>query len=58
VVDSAEKRLIVSLDHVHYFLDSHHVGVFEGTLEHAGASGSVRIARRSETSALLLVEWV
>jgi hypothetical protein len=38
-------------------LDSHHVGVFEGTLFHAGAKGRVRIAMRSRVAADLLLEW-
>ena len=49
--------MVVALDDVWYFLDSHHVGVFEGTLEHAGVQGRVRIHRRSETAADLLLEW-
>jgi uncharacterized protein (TIGR02265 family) len=57
VVEAAERRMVVSLDDVLYFLDSHHVGVFEGTLEHAGVSGRVRWRRRSPTSADLLLEW-
>jgi hypothetical protein len=47
----------VSLEAIPYFLDSHHVGVFEGTLKHAGVSGRVRIASRSAESADLLLEW-
>ena len=33
--------MVLSLEGVHYFLDAHHVGVFEGTLSHAGVSGRV-----------------
>ncbi len=57
VTHRAAKACIVSLDNVQYFLDSHHIGVFEGTLTHAGVTGRVRIARRSEFSAELLLEW-
>jgi hypothetical protein len=49
--------MIVSLDDIPYFLDSHHVGVFEGTLKYAGVKGRVRIATRSYDSADLLLEW-
>lgn len=51
------RSMIVSLENIHYFLDSHHVGVFEGTLEHAGVRGRVRIASRSRISADFLLEW-
>ncbi len=51
------KSCVVSLIDVHHFLDSHHVGVFEGTLQHAGATGTVRIARKSDVSADLLLKW-
>jgi len=49
--------IVVSLDEVPHFLDSHHVGVFEGTLEFANAPGDVRIHRRGERSADLLLTW-
>jgi uncharacterized protein (TIGR02265 family) len=47
----------VRLDKVPYFLDSHHVGTFEGVLRFAGVQGTVRIASRSATSADLLLTW-
>lgn len=52
-----ERSCVVSLHNVQHFLDSHHVGVFEGTLSHAGVSGRVRIASRADFSAELLLEW-
>lgn len=57
VTETAPRRIVVSLDEVHYFLDSHHVGVFEGTLDYAGVDGTVRFHRRSETSGDLLLQW-
>jgi uncharacterized protein (TIGR02265 family) len=57
VSEVTPKSCVVSLVDVHHFLDSHHVGVFEGTLEHAGVTGRVSIARRSDSSAELLLEW-
>lgn len=51
-----EQSMVLRLD-VPYFLDSHHVGAFEGALEHAGVKGEVLIARRSDTSADLLLRW-
>jgi uncharacterized protein (TIGR02265 family) len=50
-------RVIVSLEEIHYFLDCHHVGVFEGLMKHMGARGQVRVAGRSLSSADLLLEW-
>jgi uncharacterized protein (TIGR02265 family) len=57
IMKTEPRSMVVALDDVWYFLDSHHVGVFEGTLEHAGVQGRVRIHRRSETAADLLLEW-
>lgn len=57
VVESTQSSMIVSLEHVYHFLDSHHVGVFEGTLKYAGVDGRVRIASKSATAAELLLEW-
>lgn len=50
-------RIIVRMRDIHYFLDSHHVGVFEGVLKHAGLSGEVSIASTSPSDADLLVTW-
>lgn len=57
VTHKQERACIISLDNVQHFLDSHHVGVFEGTMTHAGVKGRVRIASRSEFSAEFLLEW-
>jgi uncharacterized protein (TIGR02265 family) len=57
VVESGPTSMIVSLNDVHHFLDSHHVGVFEGTLKYAGVEGRVLIAAKSSISAELLLEW-
>jgi uncharacterized protein (TIGR02265 family) len=57
IVRSMPSSMVLSLESVHYFLDTHHVGVFEGTLSHAGVDGRVKIASYSRTSAELLLEW-
>ena len=57
VTKTEPRSMVVALDEVWYFLDSHHVGVFEGTLKHAGVQGRVHIHRRSEAAADLLLEW-
>jgi hypothetical protein len=48
---------VVRIDRVPYFLDSHHVGTFEGVLRHERTEGTVKIASRSTTSADLLLSW-
>ncbi|HEX2731569.1 MAG TPA: DUF2378 family protein [Polyangiaceae bacterium] len=57
VIESAPRRMRFSVENVYHFLDCHHVGVFEGTLQHAGVQGSVRIKSQGAHSAELLVEW-
>jgi uncharacterized protein (TIGR02265 family) len=51
------QHLIVSLDFVPYFLDSHQVGAFEGAMKRAGVRGSVTVCVLSETEAQLLLQW-
>jgi uncharacterized protein (TIGR02265 family) len=55
--DVSDKSCVVGMSQVEYFLDSHHIGVFEGTLEYARVAGRVRIASRDAKSADLLLEW-
>jgi uncharacterized protein (TIGR02265 family) len=57
VVEHNDKSVIVRLTDVHYFLDSHHVGTFEGLLRHAGVEGHVSIAPRSKSDADFLLTW-
>ena len=57
VIESGPRRIVVSLEEVHYFLDSHHVGAFEGVLKRAGVRGRVSIARRGRAAADLLLAW-
>jgi len=57
VLESQPRSMVVCLDDVCYFLDSHHVGVFEGTLDFAGVQGRVLIHRRSDTAADLRLDW-
>ena len=57
VTHKAAQACVVSVANVQYFLDSHHVGVFEGTMLHAGVKGRVRIKRQDELNAELLLEW-
>ena len=57
VLQTEPRSVTLALDDVCYFLDSHHVGVFEGTLEHADVQGRVLIRRRSATAADFRLEW-
>lgn len=58
VGDTGPTWAVVHLERVPYFLDSHHVGTFEGVLRHAQKTeGTVRIASRSTASAELLLAW-
>ncbi|HTB72045.1 MAG TPA: DUF2378 family protein [Polyangiaceae bacterium] len=56
-LDSGPDWAVVRLDKVFYFVDSHHVGSFEGILRFAGVTGTVRIASRGSASADLLLAW-
>jgi hypothetical protein len=53
----APGRAIVRMRAVHYFLDPHHVGVFEAVLRLAEVEGTVRIRSLSRSDADLLCEW-
>lgn len=57
VVEQGARRMVVGMREVYYFLDSHHVGAFEGALKHAGVRGKVSIAVHSQASADFLLEW-
>jgi uncharacterized protein (TIGR02265 family) len=56
-LDTGPSWAIVRLNKVSYFLDSHHVGTFEGILKFAGVKGSVQVASRAATSADFLLAW-
>ena len=47
----------VSLEEVHYFVDSHHVGAFEGALKFANTRGHVKLHRISAAQAVLRLTW-
>lgn len=57
VIESTRGRSVVRLEDIFYFLDSHHVGAFEGVLNFAKVEGQVLIAKRGRASADLLLEW-
>jgi uncharacterized protein (TIGR02265 family) len=57
ILESKPGRCVVRLEDIHYFLDSHHVGTFEGALKFAGVRGRVLIAARGRGAADFLLEW-
>lgn len=57
VEPDGQGRIVVRMRDIHYFLDSHHVGVFEGVLRHGKVQGSVTLASRSHADADFLITW-
>jgi uncharacterized protein (TIGR02265 family) len=57
VREVAKGRLIIRMEEILYFLDSHHVGVFESAMRFASIEGKVQICSYSPTSADLLCTW-
>jgi uncharacterized protein (TIGR02265 family) len=57
VIELARGELVVRLRDITYFLDCHHVGVFEGVLRHAGVLGDVTIHSHSVKDADLLLRF-
>ena len=53
----SQRRALVRMRSVYYFVDSHHVGVFEGVLRLANAEGRVRVQSLGPWDADLLCEW-
>lgn len=58
VVESEPGRAVLELRDIHFFLDCHHVGVYEGALRYAEAPDArVRIRARGPSDADFLCEW-
>jgi uncharacterized protein (TIGR02265 family) len=57
ILDKGSNWVVVRIEKVYYFLDSHHVGTFEGILKFAGVNGTVKMASRGPASADLLLVW-
>lgn len=57
VLELGATRAIVRFEELQYFIDSHHVGAFEGVLRYAGVRGTVRIKRYSRSEADFLLTW-
>jgi uncharacterized protein (TIGR02265 family) len=57
LVERGPGRTRLRAAHVHWFLDSHHVGVFEGILRACGAAGRVTVRLDSPSDGELLCTW-
>jgi uncharacterized protein (TIGR02265 family) len=57
VTETAGRSVDVTLEDIHYFIDSHHVGAFEGAMKFAGVQGRVRVHRISAAQAVLRLTW-
>lgn len=57
MLEASPNRAIVRFEELSYFLDSHHVGVFEAAIGVAGKRGSVKISSHSPTAADFLCTW-
>jgi uncharacterized protein (TIGR02265 family) len=57
ITETTARSMILSMEGMPYFLDSHHVGVFEGTLHYAGVEGTVLIRSRGDFAADLKLSW-
>jgi uncharacterized protein (TIGR02265 family) len=57
VLETKEGLAIVRLQDIHYYLDCHHVGVFEGVMRHAGVRGKVTIRMQGPAAADFRCTW-
>lgn len=57
LVEVGPSEAIVRMEEVYHFLDSHHVGVFEGVFRYVGVEGHIRIHAYSRVTADLLCRW-
>jgi len=57
VVEKGPGVAHVRFEEVHYFIDSHHVGIFEGVMRACGVRGSVRVRLDSPSSGEFLLTW-
>ena len=58
VTERGDNYVVVHMADIHYFLDSHHVGTFEGVLREAGlSSGQVLLRPHSLSTADFRLQW-
>jgi hypothetical protein len=56
-VEMGPKSTMVRMQAVQYFVDSHHVGVFEGVMHYAGVNGEIKLRSHGPNEADLLCTW-
>ena len=57
LVETRPRGAVIRLEHVPYFLDSHHVGCLEGALKSVGLEGKIKLRMESTHTADFLCEW-
>jgi uncharacterized protein (TIGR02265 family) len=57
VVELSERRAVMSLRNIYYFLDSHHIGVFEGLARSFRVRLSTRVRMRSKFDGDFEFSW-
>jgi uncharacterized protein (TIGR02265 family) len=57
ILELSEKRAVISLKNIYYFLDSHHVGVFEGLAKSIGLRVTTRIRLRGKFDGDFELTW-
>ncbi len=57
IAELSDRRAVISLKNVYYFLDSHHVGVFEGLSKSVGVRVRTRIRLRSKFDGDFELTW-
>jgi uncharacterized protein (TIGR02265 family) len=57
IVDRRPNTAVVRLERVPYFLDSHHVGCFEGATRAIGIDAKIKIKTESWMAGEFLIEW-
>lgn len=58
IVDTAPQRVILRVARIWWFLDSHHVGCFEGAMKSVGVEGTVKLALTSWSDGELACTWL
>ena len=57
ILELSEKRAVIMLKNVYYFLDSHHVGVFEGLAKSIGLRVTTRVRMRGKFDGDFELTW-
>jgi uncharacterized protein (TIGR02265 family) len=57
IAELSKQRAIVTLRHIYYFLDSHHVGVFEGLARPLGVRLNTRVRMRGKFDGDFELRW-